>query len=251
MPTTIKKRTRAILSGILLFVLCVFAVAAIGFSGYTLFKGFYKTKPVTSAAARGMFTVFVTRDIQEVLGLRFPERIQNGNGWEVTDIDFKNDNLADVEATDGQSAARFEFIFAIEEGTNVRVLRVTDVTSRELEDAYLTLIRYLGALRNGEYGAAAVYYGGSVSRLTPYGDRSTDIAALLKGYCEIVSPEGRCLSFTILDKIRDTATRAYKFNVNFYREAGSLYSLPDGTSMFRAIVEPRDDSYYVLTLPFD
>lgn len=250
MSAGVQKNENRVLKGVLLSFLVAFTLAAVVFSIYILFTDFNKSKPVSTAQAHGMFTVFVSRDIQEVMTLRFPSRVKAGKEWRVTDIDFKNDHLADVEATDGDAVARFEFIFSIEE-SNVRVLLVSDVTNRALEDAYYTLIRYLDALRGANYTSAASYYGGSLSRLLPYGDGGSDVAMLLKGYCEQVSPAHACLAFEITDKIRDPATKAYKFNVRYTMPDGSVYALANGVDEFRSIVEPRNDSYYVLTLPFD
>lgn len=231
----------------LLILLCVFTAASLIFSLYVLFGDFGGNKEVSPAQARGLFTVFVYENLNEV----HPNRLPLGRSWQVTSLDFPNKNFAVVEATDGQTRSKLEFIYIIEY-PNVRVLKINDITGRDLQDANLALIRYLTFLQNGDYENAAVSYGGSIARLVPYGADDASLPKLLEGYCMKASVVQKCLPFTITNARKDLETGSYRFTVTYRLPDNTPFKLLDGTSSFNAIVEsPDTSSFRVTTLPFD
>jgi len=240
----VKKAAR----GVLIVLLIVFSLASVVFSLVVLFSDINPRKEVSPAQARGLFTTFIYEYIDEV----HPQRLPQGREWTIDRLNFPNNNFATVVATDGQIKSRLEFIYTVEY-PNVRVIKVNDITGRDLQDANLTLIRYLDFLRREDYSNAAVLYGGSISRLTPYGPAGAPLPVLLEGYCEATSPAERCVSFIINDLKRDPAISGdYLFKVEYTLPDNTELIISDGKKEFDLIVEAQDDGQYLVTsLPFD
>ena len=242
-----ESRGRKITKGVLLGLLVLFSGAAIVFSLVVLFGEMGRDKQVTPAQARGMFTVFIHDYIDEI----HPQRPAVGSEWVVSRVEFKNKNFAVVEANDGATFTTLEFIYVIE-APNVRVFKINDITGRDLQDAHLALIRFLMLLHDGLFNEAATLYGGSLSRLQPYGSGSFDTGAMLANYCKRVGPAGQCPEFTVSEPRHDPATNSYRFSVGYLLPDGTAYVRNDGARTFAAIVEPREgDTFVVVTLPFD
>lgn len=230
---------------ILLIVLFSMSFGAIIFSLVVLFTDIGQRREVTSAEGRGMFTTFISTYIDEV-----SPRKASGNGhWQISNLEFKNKNLATVTASDGQAQAIFEFIYVIE-GDNIRILKINDVSERDLQTAHITLIRFLSFLNTREYNEAAKFYGGSTSRLAPYAPAGSALDATFAGYCQAVSPTGQCMPFTISGQ-KTIDNNTFSFTV--------IYALPDGAV---ARIEGRDhfsmsvsrrgpDDFVIISLPFD
>ncbi len=232
---------------ILLILLFAFSCVAIIFALYVLFSDIGNRKPISPEQTKGMFTVFIYKYINEV----HPQKPAFGKTWAVTSLDFKSSNFAVVDATDSERRTRLEFVYAAEP-PNIRVLRINDITGRDLQDAKIALIRYLDFMQSKNFIEAAKLYGGSQSRIQPYGKDGQDVASMLQGYCERVGPNGTCLKFFITQQNRDEATNSYKFTVAFLLPDGSTYQSPGGKQFFNAAVEERPGGeYVVITLPFD
>lgn len=231
----------------LIVLLCLFTAASLLFSLYALFGDIGGAKEVSPAQARGLFTVFIYDNLNDVHPIRLPL----GTSWRITSMDFPNKNFAVVEATDGKTRSKLEFIYVIEY-PNVRVLKINDVTGRDLQDANIALIRFLTFLETEDYENAAALYGGSIARLTPYGDATASLTELLEGYCTRTTPVQKCLSFTISNVRKDLESGTYRFTVRYRLPDNSPFALLDGTSSFNAMVESPDAAVFrVTSLPFD
>ncbi len=236
-----------IAKNILLVLLCVFSAASVVFSLFVLFGDLGGTRAVSPAQARGLFTVFIFDHINEV----HPTKLPSGSTWQVTNLEFQNKNLAIVDTTDGHTRSKLEFIFVIEY-PNVRILKVNDITGRDLEDANLTLVRFLTDMQGADYLNAAALYGGSISRLVQYGSESSSLPKLLEEYCAKATVAAHCLPFKITEARKNVETGTYNFTVKYTAPDKTLFTLPDGTSLFTASVEAKDSSVFrVVTLPFD
>lgn len=236
-----------VIKGALLAFLVVFSAGAIIFSGYILFGDLKPFTRVTPSQAKGMFTVFAYSYIQEI----HPQAPTDGSTWSVRDIEFESDHLAVVETTDGTKTARLEFIFLVEP-PNVRVLKINDISGRDVQDANVTLIRYLSLLHEGHYDDAAVLYGGPLAPLVPYGNGNENVAVALEGYCKQITLYESCLLFSVKNPLRDSKTKAYAFTVNYVTPDGSPYQDRNGKKEFNATVERRSSGeFVVLSLPFD
>jgi hypothetical protein len=242
-----RSRTRKVSKILLLVALVIFSAASVIFSVYVLFTDLGYRTEVTPSQARGLFTVFIYDYINEI----HPQRLPAGLTWEINELQFISKNLAVVDASDGQTKSSLEFIYIIEY-PNVRVLKINDVTGRELQDANVALIRFLDAMKSGAYSDAAALYGGSISRLVPYGKLNAPLPDLLEGYCTKTTPAKSCLPFSIHDAKQELVSGGYQFVVTYALPDGSDFELVSGKSEFKAIVEKNDDQQLtVTTLPFD
>lgn len=247
MARSVPSQCAKILKAILIVLLCLFSAASVIFSFYVLFTDLNPRTEVSPAQGRGLFTVFIYDNIDEV----HPQRLPAGHIWTIKNIDFPNKNSAIVEAVDGTTRTKLEFIYAIEY-PKVRVYRINDVMGRELQDAQLALIRFLGFLHDGGYTNAAWLYGGPLAPLTAYGSATAGVPKLLEGYCTKVSPENKCLPFLIQRSERDAVSGNYIFMVTYQLSDNSILTLGDGTKEFTQIVRLNDANEFVVdTLPFD
>ena len=247
MAKQIDSKSQKVIKRVLLALLIVFSLASISFSFFVLFTDIGSRGQVSHAQARGMFTAFIHDYIDEV----HPQRLPLGRSWRVQSIDFTSNNLAVVEATDGQTKSLLEFIYVIER-PNVRVMKINDMTGRDMQDAKISLIRYLDFLQREDYDNASALYGGPIARLVPYGAPSAPLPQLLEGYCEQVSPAGKCLVFSIGDTRKDPVTGTYRFTVMYQNPDSTKLYLASGKEAFELQVEARDRNTFVVTsLPFD
>src|SRR3989344_2451424 len=240
-------KTQKFLKRLLIMLLVAFSLVSVVFSVKVLFSDLNPKREATQAQASGIFTAFIYQYINEV----HPVKLPPGRSWVIQSIEFPNAHSAIVESSDKQTRSRLEFIFAIE-SPNIPVLKITDLTNRDVEDARLALTRYYDFLRNADYENAALYYGGPVAPLVRYGGDQAPLPKLLQGYCESNTPGKRCLSFTISEGTRGEAPDTYTFTVNYYQADNTRFDLPDGISDFTAHVEQRAGNIFVVdTLPFD
>ena len=231
----------------LVALLILFTASAIIFSIVVLLTDFGQGRQVSPEQARGLFTVFVYKYLNEV----HPQKAALGRVWAIKNVNFPNNHMAVVEATDGQKRSKLEFVYTIEY-PKVRVLKIYDITDRDIEDAKLALIRYLGFLHSSDYPNAAALYGGSVARLVPYGPASAPLPELMAGYCEQTSPAKACLSFSVKDAERGVSANTYRLTVKYTLPDGTTFNLANGKEDFEQVVEAvGGDEYKVTTLPFD
>lgn len=233
---------------ILIVLLVVFSLASVIFSLVVLFSDFRPGAEVTQSQSRGLFTVFIYDYINEV----HPQRLPQGRQWTVEKLYFPNKNFATVDATDGQIKSTIELIYTIEY-PNVRIIKVNDITGRDLQDANITLIRFLDFLNREDYTNAAVLYGGSISRLAPYGPADSSLSSLLDGYCSTTSPANKCLTFAINESRRDLITAGvYSFVLSYTLPDNTPLIMSDGRNEFSGTVALQDDGQFLVTsLPFD
>jgi hypothetical protein len=174
-----------------------------------------------------------------------------GRSWTIESIDFSNQNFAQVKTTDGQLRSDLEFVYVIEY-PKVRILKINDITGRDLEDANIAVIRYLTFMQNGDYSNAAVLYAGPISRLVPYGIPSSPLPILLEGYCAQTSPVHKCLPFDIIGSGKDPVSGEYRFSVTYELPDKKPFILPSGKAEFTVVAQQQSDGFYKVTsLPFD
>ncbi len=247
--TPVDSKEVKVAKNILLALLVLFSAASVVFSLYVLFGDLGGTAPVSPAQSRGLFTVFIYDHINDAQVN--PNRPALGKSWQIKSLNFPNQNLAEVEASDGQTTSKLEFIYTIEY-PDVRVMKINDVTGRDLQDANLTLVRFLTFLEGGDYENAATLYGGSIARLVPYGTDASSLPKLLEAYCMKETSTPKCLSFSVTNARKDLETGSYTFAVTYQLPDKTAFKLADGTSTFNAIVEATDSIVFKVTsLPFD
>lgn len=241
-------KTQKRLKAALIVLLVLFSTVSVIFSLVVLFTDLNPKRAVSTAQSSGLFTVFIYDYLNEIHPIRLPA----GKFWTVKSIEFPNEHSAIVESTDGQTRSRLEFIYAIEYPSSVRVLKINDLTGRDIQDAQLALIRYLDFLRNADYENAAALYGGPLSTLVPYGPADAKLPELFAGYCSRVSPAHECLSFTIREPQKDEVTGKYYFVVSYALPDNTGFVSPSGKENFVAeVVQNESGVFEVTTLPFE
>ncbi|MBI4090967.1 MAG: hypothetical protein HY422_03000 [Candidatus Komeilibacteria bacterium] len=246
-PAASIPQAHKILRTILIALLVLFSVASVAFSLFVLFTDLGKKPEISSAQARGLFTVFIYDYIDEV----HPQKPSAGHSWTIDQLDFPNKNFARVTASDGLLRSKLEFIYVVEY-PNVRILKINDITGRDLEDANVAVIRFLTFMQNGDYANAAVLYAGPISRLVPYGGPNSPLPVLLEGYCTQTSPAKKCLPFHINESSRDPISGEYRFIVNYELPDTTQLTLPNGKTDFVMAAKVMEDGFYKITaLPFD